>query len=965
MTSFHGRFVFTVLTVSAGLALCGMGCSVAPEASEPTLGQTHQALVSNPPSVGAAVSGTYRNLFVDWLGVTQAEVDTKINALYGHYFGVGTTSKLYYADGSNSNGPKAYIYDTGNRDVRSEGMSYGMMIAVQLDKKAEFDALWNWAKSNMQHQTGPFAGYFAWQCNRQGNVIGDAPASDGEEYFATALFFASHRWGDASGIYDYSAEANRILNTMLHKEDMNGGVVGGVTNMFNRTYKQVVFTPYYSSAEHTDPSYHLPAFYELWGRWAEGYSFAGGTPTPAERDADRQFWLDAADASRTFFGWTTHPTTGLNPDYAYFTGEPHPDYQGGTEHMDFRYDAWRTAMNWAVDYNWWAADEIEKTLSNRVLTFFYDQGIASYGNLYTLAGVELGSSHSLGLIATNAAAALAATNEPSAHAQDFVQALWDAAPQFGNYRYYDGLLQFLSFLHVSGKFRAYFPANQCLETELSCTGGQDDDCDGNVDCFDSDCAAAPACDACGNGTCGASETVCSCPADCGQPSAEDCTNAGDDDCDGTADCADSDCNAVPVCQAPPGSLALAPIFGSGMVLQRHASVRVFGRAAPGVLVSVAFQGQSVVTTADSNGDFVATLAPMVAAGPSSLTVTSGLDSVVLANVQVGEVWLCSGQSNMGWKLTSSDNSAPYVADAGNHDLSLFRMHNDMVPSGATWQDSTSSTAAEFSAVCYWMGLDLTQSLGVPVGLIQASVDGSAIDEWYHSGGGSGVHYDAMLKPLMPFAIKAVLWYQGESNGGDAGYGADLAAMIAEWRSDWGAPALPFGIVQLPATKWSASRLGQYNVVRTDQNAFLIVTHDLPGGSQLHPTAKYEVGIRSAIGARGRVYGQSIEYSGPVPTGTAVSGNSLVIAYSHLGNGLSTNNGAAPGPFELAGSNGRFSSATASIVGSSIVVTSSRVSAPVAVRYALNGVGNVVNNVSIPVEGGRSVTALPGSLYALP
>jgi len=962
MASSPRWFVPTALVTSAALLVSA--CSIDPDSA--ARGQKGQAVVSNPPAVGAAVSGTYRNLFVDWLGVSEAEVDAKVSALFNHYFGSGATAKLYYAAGSNQNGPLAYMYDTGNKDVRSEGMSYGMMIAVELDKKAEFDALWNWAKTNMQHQTGPFAGYFAWQCNRQGAVLGEAPASDGEEYFATALFFASHRWGDGTGIYDYSAEANRILDTMLHKEDMNGGVVGGVTNMFNGTYKQVVFTPYFSSAEHTDPSYHLPAFYELWGRWAEGYSFSGGVPTAAERDADRQFWLDAADASRAFFGWTTHPLTGLNPDYAFFTGEPHADYQGGTEHMDFRYDAWRTGMNWAVDYSWWAADENEKVLSNRLLGFFYGQGMASYGSLYTLAGSPLGGSHSLGLVSTNAATALAATDEPSAHAQEFVQALWDAPPQFGNYRYYDGLLQFLSFLHVSGRFRAIFPTGGCLSAEQSCADGQDDDCDGSVDCADADCSAQPACDVCGNGTCVASESSCSCPADCGAPPAEDCDNDSDDDCDAAVDCSDLDCSAAAECQAPPGSLALASIFGSGMVLQRQVSVPIFGQAAPGAPVSVQFQGQEVLTSADANGDFEATLAPMEASsGPSNLIVSSGPDTIVLSGVQVGEVWLCSGQSNMGWKLTSSDGAAPYIAAAGSHDLSLFRMHNDGVPSTSSWQDATPSTAADFSAVCYWMGLDLSESLDVPVGLIQATFDGSAIQEWQHAGGGSGVHYDAMVRPLMPFAVKGVLWYQGESNGGDAGYGADLAAMIAEWRSDWGLVGLPFGIVQLPAAKWSASRLGQYNVVKGDANAFLVVTHDLPGSTQLHPTAKYEVGIRSAIGARGRVYGQPIVYSGPVPTGVSVSGNSLIVSYGQTGSGLLTSNGSAPGPFELAGSNGRFSSATATIVGNTIVVTSSRVSAPTAVRYGTSGNGNVINSVSIPTEGGHTVTSLPGSLYTAP
>jgi len=401
------------------------------------------------------------------------------------------------------------------------------------------------------------------------------------------------------------------------------------------------------------------------------------------------------------------------------------------------------------------------------------------------------------------------------------------------------------------------------------------------------------------------------------------------------------------------------------VLQRDVAVPVFGRATPGASVTVTFQGQTAITSADGNGDFYATLPAMGASSaPSILTVSSGGDTVALSNVQVGEVWLCSGQSNMGWKLSASDGSAPYIADAGNHNLHFFRMHNDDVPADASWQASSSTTAPDFSAVCYWMGLDLTQRLSVPVGLIQASYDGSAIEEWEHSNGGSGVHYDTMVLPLRPFALKGVLWYQGESNGGDASYGTKLTALLAEWRSDWGVN-LPFGIVQLPATKWTASRSAQYDVAMADPSAFLVVTHDLPGGAKLHPTAKYEVGIRSSIGARSLLYGEAIEPGGPVPVaGSSVAGNTFVIQYGQVGTGLSTNDGLAPGPFEIAGSNGRYVSASATVVGSTIRVSSSRVSAPVSVRYAFAGAGNVVNTVSIPVEGGNTVTAIPGSLFEL-
>jgi endo-1,4-beta-D-glucanase Y len=400
----------------------------------------------SPPSVGAYASGVYRNLFKEWNpSLSDAQIQTKLNQLWAHYFEGGATAKLYYANGTNANGPKAYIYDTGNRDVRSEGMSYGMMIAVQMNKKAHFDAIWNWAKSNMQYQGTEWDGYFAWQCNTRGQKIGMTPASDGEEYFATALFFAAHRWGNGTGIYNYEAEANRILNTMLHKEDMNGGVVNGVTNMFDRVQGQVVFVPYFSSATHTNPSYHLPAFYELWGRWAQGYN--------GQQAADRQFWLDAAAKSRQFFGWTTHPVTALNPDYAEFDGTAKGDAYGDDgRHATFRHDAWRTAVNWAVDYAWWAADANEKVLSDRLQAFFHGQGVNTYGSLFQLDGTVVSATHAVGLAASNGAVSLAATD---VRAWDFVAAMWNQTPIYGNYRYYEGMLQFMAFLHASGNFRIY------------------------------------------------------------------------------------------------------------------------------------------------------------------------------------------------------------------------------------------------------------------------------------------------------------------------------------------------------------------------------------------------------------------------------------------------------------------------------------------------------------------------------
>lgn len=330
--------------------------------------------------------------------------------------------------------------DIGNRDIRSEGMSYGMMIAVQMNKKPEFDALWNWATTHMQYKGGPREGYFQWQCQPSGCPGNAVPASDGEEYFATALFFAAHRWGNGTGVYDYEREANRVLDAMLHKEDMNGGRVDGVTNMFNRTEKQVVFVAVGDAATFTDPSYHLPAFYELWGRWAAGWN--------GQQAADRRFWLDAAAKSREFLALASHPATGLTPDYAEFNGAPR-HLRG---HGDFRFDAFRTAVNWAVDHAWWAADPNARLLTDRIQAFFASQGMSTYPNQYTIAGTPLSTDRSSGLIASNGAASLAAT-DPRAWA--FVEALWSLEPPSGQWRYYDGLLAFMAVQHASGNFRIY------------------------------------------------------------------------------------------------------------------------------------------------------------------------------------------------------------------------------------------------------------------------------------------------------------------------------------------------------------------------------------------------------------------------------------------------------------------------------------------------------------------------------
>lgn len=400
------------------------------------------ALAGPAAAQDSAETGLYPNHFARWNPkIDDDAVDKKLNRYWKSLFEGGKDERIFYPGERNENGPTAYIVDIGNEDVRTEGMSYGMMIAVQMNKKDAFDALWNWATTHMQYKDGARKGYFRWQCQPEGCLNDAVPASDGEEYFATALFFAAHRWGNGDGIYDYESEANAILNVMLHKEDMNGGVVEGVTNMFDRKAHQVVFVAQGPAATFSDPSYHLPAFYELWGRWARGWE--------GRREADRQFWLDAAAESRRYFDRAAHPETGLTPDYAGFDGAP----KALRGHGDFRYDAHRSAVNWSVDYAWWGEDANAPARTGRLLDFLASRD-GGYVSEYTLDGAPLSDHASASLIASTGAAA-ALSGEANPHANEFVATLWELEPPRGKWRYYNGLLQFMGVMHAGGRFRVY------------------------------------------------------------------------------------------------------------------------------------------------------------------------------------------------------------------------------------------------------------------------------------------------------------------------------------------------------------------------------------------------------------------------------------------------------------------------------------------------------------------------------
>lgn len=378
---------------------------------------------------GAFYTGEYRNVFAE-LGIAQEEIDQRIEETFQTMYYGNEEERIYHPVGEDM----GYLEDTGNVDARTEGMSYGMMVCVQLDKKEEFDRIWKWAKTYMWMESGENAGYFAWSCKPDGTKNAYGPAPDGEEFFAMALFFASNRWGDGEGIYCYSKEARAILHACVHKgEDEKGGYP-----MWEPSNHLIKFIP---DCDWTDPSYHLPHFYELFALWAD--------------EADREFWKKAAEASREYLKKACHPVTGLSPEYSEYDGTPHMGHQGQYGRHDWFYsDAYRTAANIALDYEWFGADEWEQGQSDRIQRFFCETVKDHDDGIYLIDGTILPGKalHPVGLMATVAQASLAAQG---AYAADCAMRLWNTPLRTGNRRYYDNCLYLFALLALSGRYRIW------------------------------------------------------------------------------------------------------------------------------------------------------------------------------------------------------------------------------------------------------------------------------------------------------------------------------------------------------------------------------------------------------------------------------------------------------------------------------------------------------------------------------
>ena len=435
-----------------------------------------------PWKKGAFETNKYRNLFVE-MGYKQADVDAKLKEVFNDVF--RGPNKVYFEVGDSM----GYVSDIKNHDARTEGMSYGLMIAVQFGEKDIFDRLWRWTKRYMQHQDGIRKGYFAWSCKTDGTRNSDGAASDGELYFITSLIFASNRWGNDTGI-NYKAEAQNILDCIQPREYTPeprrgfggfGGFGGQQANtqpptpttqkmyLIDPETKLITFTPDGFGQRFTDPSYHIPAFYEVWARWAD--------------DGRADLWNECAAKSREFLHKCINPQTGLNGDQCQYDGSEMqmPRFPGMPQqpqgaprrngNNNFRYDSWRVPMNITLDYEWSCADgEWQRKYGETIQNFFYAQGVDKFVDQYRVDGslpegneiLQAGGfrklRHSIGLVATTAAASMMCSHDKS---KEFVDALWDAkhVPFDDGYfdAYYDGLLRLFAFMHLSGNYRIITP----------------------------------------------------------------------------------------------------------------------------------------------------------------------------------------------------------------------------------------------------------------------------------------------------------------------------------------------------------------------------------------------------------------------------------------------------------------------------------------------------------------------------
>lgn len=469
------------------------------------------------------------------------------------------------------------------------------------------------------------------------------------------------------------------------------------------------------------------------------------------------------------------------------------------------------------------------------------------------------------------------------------------------------------------------------------------------------------------------------------------------------------------------AVKLPAIIGDHMLLQRDAPVRIFGMADPGESVTVSYRGQTATTTATALGRWEAWLAPLTPAAAAAMTI----NNLKIEDVLVGDVWVGSGQSNMQWDVTRTNNAPAEIAAANFPQIRFFYVPRKPSPTpvedvDAKWVVCTPENVKDFSAVLFYFGRQLHKDLNVPMGLIHSSWGGTPIAAWIsgpslHSNptlapfntwwagqiaaypanmvryeqnlkkweaattkgpkpglpmGPGNPHepttlYNGMIAPIAKYSIKGALWYQGETEAGRSQghiYGDALETLVTDWRRAFGQGNFPFFYVQLAnfgnAAKnghWMRVQEGQVKAANLKKTGVAII-NDIGEATDIHPRNKQDVALRLSLLARHIAYGQTgFVYSSPLYRQATTENGAMRVWFDHAGTGLKTRDNGPVKGFTIAGADGKFVPATATIKGDTVLVSNPGVATPTAVRYAwdYNPDANLVNSANLPASLFRS------------
>jgi len=452
-------------------------------------------------------------------------------------------------------------------------------------------------------------------------------------------------------------------------------------------------------------------------------------------------------------------------------------------------------------------------------------------------------------------------------------------------------------------------------------------------------------------------------------------------------------------------IVLPEIFSDHMVLQQQTEAPIWGKATPkkNVRIITSWDNQTYMVPADSNGDWTVKLKTPTAGGPYSIAISDGKE-LVLKDILIGEVWICSGQSNMemplaGWGKVLNYENEITSADFPNIRLlhiqraTSTKLETDIKTVSGGWQVCSPATIPEFSSAGYFFGRELYSKMNIPIGLISTNWGGTIAEAWTSSESLQQmpdfrdsiqaiksedpalqqisnnpnrvtVLYNGMINPLVPYAFQGVIWYQGESNADRAYQYRDLfPLMIRDWRKAWNRD-FPFYFVQLAnymkrdslpkESHWAELREAQFRTLHL-KNTGMAVTIDIGDALDIHPKNKQDVGKRLAYIAEANTYKLPVIFSGPLYESYTIENGKIRIKFQHTENGLKTNDGKAPTGFAIAGPDHKFVWATAVIDGNDVVVSSPDAEFPVAVRYgwANNPDCNLSNGANLPASPFRT------------